>query len=68
LDIIGGFKLTLDVIDINGLIKEHLNLMKHFFEKIETVEIKVGDVFWRENFLADKLSKKMMKTNWNLQL
>ena len=68
MDIIGGFKLTLDVIDINGLIKEHLNLMKHFFEKIETVEIKVGAVFWIENFLADKLSKKMMKTNWNLQL
>src|SRR5664279_5348142 len=45
LDIIGNSKLTLDVIDINGLSKDYSTLMESLFERIEKMGVKVGTLY-----------------------
>jgi len=58
LDIIGNSKLTLDVIDINGLNKDYSTLMDSLFERIENMGVKVEQYTWTENFLTRKLFQK----------
>ena len=59
LDIIGNFKLTLDVIDINGLSKDYSILMESLFERIERMGVKVGTVYMDREFLNRKVISKM---------
>ncbi len=47
LDIIGNSKLTLDVIDINGLSKDYSTLMESLFERIEKNGSKSGNIIHR---------------------
>ena len=55
LDIIGNSKLTLDVIDINGLNKDYSTLMDSLFERIENMGVKVGTVYLDREFFNTKV-------------
>ena len=59
LDIIGNSKLTLDVIDINGLSKDYSILMESLFERIEKMGVKVGTVYMDREFFNLKVLSKM---------
>jgi hypothetical protein len=59
LDIIGNSKLTLDVIDINGLSKDYSILMESLFERIEMMGVKVGTVYMDREFFNRKVISKM---------
>ena len=59
LDIIGNSKLTLDVIDINGLSKNYSVLMESLFKRIEKMGIKVGTVYMDREFFNRKVISKM---------
>jgi len=59
LDIIGNSKLTLDVIDINGLSKDYSVLMESLFERIEKMGVKVGTVYMDREFFNKKVVSKM---------
>jgi Transposase DDE domain len=59
LDIIGNSKLTLDVIDINGLSKDYSILMESLFERIENMGVKVGTVYMDREFFNRKVISKM---------
>jgi hypothetical protein len=59
LDIIGSSKLTLDVIDINGLSKDYSILMESLFERIEKMGVKVGTVYMDREFFNRKVISKM---------
>jgi len=59
LDIIGNSKLTLDVIDINGLSKNYSILMESLFERIEKMGVKVGTVYMDREFFNRKVISKM---------
>ena len=59
LDIIGNSKLTLDVIDINGLSKNYSSLMESLFERIERMGVKVGTVYMDREFFNRKVISKM---------
>lgn len=59
LDIIGNSKLTLDVIDINGLSKNYSILMESLFERIEKMGVKVGTVYMDREFFNKKVISKM---------
>jgi len=59
LDIIGNSKLTLDVIDINGLSKDYSILMESLFERIEKMGVKVGTVYMDREFFNRKVNSKM---------
>jgi hypothetical protein len=58
LDIIGNSKLTLDVIDINGLSKDYSILMESMFERIEKMGVKVGTVYMDREFFNNKVISK----------
>ncbi len=45
LDIIGGDKLTLDVIPISALKKDYSKLIEYLFNRLETMNVKVGTVY-----------------------
>ena len=59
LDIIGNSKLTLDVIDINGLTKDYSTLMDSSFKRIEKMGVKVGTVYMDREFFNTKVISKM---------
>ncbi len=59
LDIIGSSKLTLDVIDINGLNKDYLTLMESLFERVKKMGVKVGTVYMDREFFNRKVISKM---------
>lgn len=59
LDIIGNSKLTLDVIDINGLNKDYSTLMDSLFERIENMGVKVGTVYLDREFFNTKVISKV---------
>jgi len=59
LDIIGNSKLTLDVIDINGLSKNYSILMESLFKWIEKMGVKVGTVYMDREFFNRKVLSKM---------
>jgi hypothetical protein len=59
LDIIGNSKLTLDVIDINGLSKDYSILMDSLFERVENMGIKMGTVYMDREFFNKKVISKM---------
>lgn len=61
LDVIGNSKLTLDVIDINGLSKDYSILMESLFERIEKMGVKVGTVYMDREFFNRKVISKMEK-------
>ncbi len=57
LDIIGNVKLTLDVIDINGLTKNYSILIESMLRRIKAMEIKIRTLFMdREFFNFDTIS------------
>jgi hypothetical protein len=58
LDIIGNAKLTLDVIDINGLSKDYSILINSLFERIEKMGVKVGTVYMDREFFNKKVISK----------
>lgn len=58
LDIIGKNKLTLDVIDINGLCKNYSILIESLIERVGKIGVKIGTVFMdREFFNLDVISE-----------
>jgi hypothetical protein len=59
LDIIGNSKLTLDVIDINGLSKDYSILMESLFERTEMMGVKVGTVYMDREFFNRKVISKI---------
>src|SRR5450756_1179166 len=59
LDIIGNSKLTLDVIDINGLSKDYSTLMESLFERIEKMGVKVGTLYMDKEFFNRKVISKI---------
>jgi hypothetical protein len=59
LDIIGNSKLTLDVIDINGLSKDYSVLMESLFERVEKMGVKVGTVYMDREFFNRKVISKI---------
>ena len=59
LDIIGNSKLTLDVIDIDGLSKDYSILMNSLFERVENMGVKVGTVYMDREFFNKKVISKM---------
>jgi hypothetical protein len=59
LDIIGDSKLTLDVIDIDGLSKDYSILMESLFERIEKIGVQVGTVYMDREFFNRKVISKM---------
>ena len=59
LDIIGNSKLTLDIIDINGLSKDYSRLIESLFERIENMGVKVGTVYMDREFFNQKVISKM---------
>ncbi|KKG01787.1 hypothetical protein DU40_01820, partial [Methanosarcina mazei] len=61
LDVIGNSKLTLDVIDINGLSKDYSILMESLFERVEKMGVKVGTVYMDREFFNRKVISKMEK-------
>jgi len=50
LDIIGEIKLTLDVIDINGLAKNYSILMESMMQRLESMEINLRTLFMDREF------------------
>src|SRR5450759_2631246 len=60
LDIIGNSKLTLDVIDINGLSKDYSTLMESLFERIEKMGVKVGTLYMDKEFFNRKVISKIV--------
>ena len=59
LDIIGNSKLTLDVIDINGLSKDYSVLMESLFERVEKMGVKMGTVYMDREFFNRKVISKI---------
>ena len=64
-DIIGNIKLTLDVIDINGLTKNYKELIQSMLERVEKTGVKIGTLFMDREFfhiepisIAQKLNVK----------
>lgn len=59
LDIIGSSKLTLDVIEINGLNKDYSTLIVSLFGRVEKMGVKVGTVYMDREFFNRKIISKM---------
>ena len=59
LDIIGSSKLTLDVIEINGLSKDYSTLIVSLFGRVEKMGVKVGTVYMDREFFNRKIISKM---------
>ena len=59
LDIIGSPKLTLDVIEINGLSKDYSTLIVSLFGRVEKMGVKVGTVYMDREFFNRKIISKM---------
>ena len=56
-DIIGNNKLTLDVIDINGLVKNYNLLIRSMLERVQKTGIQIGTLFMdREFFHIEPIS------------
>ena len=60
---IGNYKLTLDVIDINGLSKDYSILMDSLFERVENMGVKVGTVYMDREFFNKKVISKMVSSS-----
>lgn len=57
IDIIGSIKLTLDIIDINGLTKNYGVLVESLLKRVQKIGIQIGTLFMdREFFNIDPIS------------
>ncbi|MGP8322718.1 MAG: ISH3 family transposase [Methanosarcinaceae archaeon] len=67
IDLIGNIKLTLDVIDINGLTKNYKVLIQSMLERVEKTGVNIGTLFMDREFfhiepisVAQKLNVKFV--------
>jgi len=65
LDIIGDIKLTLDVIDINGLAKNYSILIESMLQRIETMGINVRTLFMDREFFNSSTISTLHTSNKN---
>ena len=65
LDIIGSIKLTLDVIDINGLAKNYSILMESMMQRLKSMEINLRTLFMDREFFNDSTISALQRLNKN---
>jgi len=65
LDIIGDIKLTLDVIDINGLTKNYSILMESMIQRLKAMEINLRTLFMDREFFNNPTISTLQKLNKN---
>jgi hypothetical protein len=65
LDIIGEIKLTLDVIDINGLAKNYSILMESMIQRLESMEINLRTLFMDREFFNNSTISTLQGLNKN---
>ncbi|VVB55766.1 Transposase DDE domain protein [uncultured archaeon] len=65
LDIIGDIKLTLDVIDINGLAKNYSILMKSMMQRLKAMEINLRTLFMDREFFNNPTISTLQRLNKN---
>jgi len=65
LDIIGDVKLTLDVIDINGLAKNYSILMESMMQRLKAMEINLRTLFMDREFFNNPTISTLQRLNKN---
>ena len=65
LDIIGDIKLTLDVIDINGLAKNYSILMESMMQRLKAMEINLRTLFMDREFFNNPTISTLQRLNKN---
>jgi len=65
LDIIGDTKLTLDVIDINGLAKNYSILIGSMLQRIKTMKINIATLFMDREFFNSAIISTLHTSNNN---
>ena len=63
LDIIGSIKLTLDVIDINGLAKNYSILMESMMQRLKSMEINLRTLFMDREFFNNPTISTLQRLN-----
>jgi hypothetical protein len=63
LDIIGDIKLTLDVIDINGLAKNYSILMESMIQRLKAMEINLRTLFMDREFFNNPTISTLQRLN-----
>jgi hypothetical protein len=63
LDIIGDIKLTLDVIDINGLAKNYSILMESMIQRLKAMEINLRTLFMDREFFNNSTISTLQRLN-----
>ena len=63
LDIIGDIKLTLDVIDINGLTKKYSILMESMMQRLKAIEINLRTLFMDREFFNNPTISTLQRLN-----
>lgn len=63
LDIIGDIKLTLDVIDINGLAKNYSILMESMMQRLNAMEINLRTLFMDREFFNNPTISTLQRLN-----
>jgi len=63
LDIIGDIKLTLDVIDINGLAKNYAMLMESMMQRLKAMEINLRTLFMDREFFNNPTISTLQRLN-----
>ncbi len=63
LDIIGDIKLTLDVIDINGLAKNYAILMESMMQRLKAMEINLRTLFMDREFFNNPTISTLQRLN-----
>jgi len=63
LDIIGDIKLTLDVIDINGLAKNYAMLMESMMHRLRAMEINLRTLFMDREFFNNPTISTLQRLN-----
>lgn len=65
LDIIGDVKLTLDVIEINGLAKNYSILMESMMQRLKAMEINLRTLFMDREFFNNPTISSLQRLNKN---
>jgi hypothetical protein len=65
LDIIGNYKLTLDVIPISALLKDYSVLIELLFKRLESMGVKIGTAYMDKEFCNDDTISTLTKLKIN---